>query len=379
MKVQVKVLRDAMKAINLVVEKRNTLPILSCVLIVAGPSQMTLTATDLDLEMTKVIDMEEPGKNKAAAFCVDAGTLDGIARKLPADGIVSLDVGAKGDRIVTVSCGRSRFKLPILPTDDFPRIAVDGGWPVQYEQSRADMIAMLHHVAFAASSEDVRYYLKGVYLHVPGDGDVMNAAATDGHRLARFRVDAPEGAEELAGIILPTKTVKALDSLLEVEGGAANVAMSDTKFSFEIGATTLTGKAIDGQFPDYTRVIPADHTNAAWFCPHALAQAVDRVLTISTEKTRGIALQFEADRIVLTVRSPENGEASEEVPANLTGEPVRIGFNGRYLLDVLAKLKGMGAEGALVQAMVGDEAAPTLWRQSDDARATYVVMPMRVA
>lgn len=376
MKVNVKALRGALKSMMQVVEKRNTLPILSCVLIQSGPAQMTLTATDLDLEISKVIDLEEPGKNKAAAFCVDAGTLSGIANKLPVDGIATLEAVAKGG--LTVNCGRSRFKLPTLPTDDFPRIATDGEWSARYEQSRVDLIAMLHHVAFAASSEDIRYYLKGVYVHVPGGGDTMVAAATDGHRLGRFTVEAPEGADDLTGIILPTKAVKALDSLLDEEGGAVDVSMSAAKFRFEVGASILTGKAVEGQFPDYTRVIPASNPIAAWFDPAALAEAVDRVLTISSEKTRGIALEFEADKVTLRVRSPENGEAVEEVPIDLTGDPVRVGFNGRYLLDVLTKLKSMGAEGARVQAMLLDDAGPTLWRQSDEARATYVIMPMRV-
>lgn len=378
MKVNVKALRGALKAMNMVVEKRNTIPVLSCVMIDGGPSQMTLTATDLDLEISKVIDLEEPGKNKAAQFCVDAGTLEGIARKLPADGVVTMEAGAKGDRAVTVSCGRSRFKLPTLPTEDFPRIAADGRWSAQFEQSRADLIAMLHHVAFAAGTEDARYYLCGVYVHVPTDSEAMIAAATNGHRLARFHVDAPEGSADLAGIILPSKAVGAIEAMLDEEGGAADVAMSAAKFRFEIGATTLTGKAIDGQFPDYNRVIPTGNRTAAWFEPGPLAQAVDRVLTISSDKTRLIAMEWAADRVTLRVTSPEHGEASEDVPCDLTGDAVRIGFNGRYLLDVLNKLKAMGEEGARVQVLLGDAAGPTLWRQSDEARALYVLMPMRV-
>lgn len=376
MKVNVKALRGALKAINLVVEKRNTTPILSHVLLQSGPAQLVLTATDLDLQLSKTIDLEEPGKNKALSICVDAGTLDKIAGKLPVDGIAELLLK---DGKVSVACGRARFSLPTLPAEDLPMIAGASDWPHQWAQEPGELATMLHRVGFAASSEETRYYLNGVYLHVPSDSDCMFAAATDGHRLARHHVDTPEGAEELAGIILPTKAVRAVQSLMDEEGGAVEVAMSKSKFRFDIGQSVLVGKAIDGQFPDYTRVIPAANSIAAWFEPGPLIEAVERVTTISSDKTRCIALDFRADKLVLEVTSPENGTASEEVPIDLTGEPVRIGFNGRYLLDVLGQLKAMSGDGGKVRALLAGPADPSLWQTSDDARTSYVLMPMRVA
>lgn len=375
MKVNVKALRGALKAINLIVERRNTIPVLSHVMIQSTPAQMTLTATDLDLQVTKVIDLEEPGKNKALSICVDAATLASIAGKLPAEGIADIDKGEKGQ--VAISCGRARFKLPTLPAEDLPLIA-SSRWEAQWEQHGGELTAMLHGVAFAASAEETRYYLKGVYLHVPADSECQFAAATDGHRLARFHVPLADGAEAMPAIIVPTKAIKALMSILDEEAGEVGVSVSAGKFQFEVGQTTLMGKAIDGTFPDYTRVIPVGNRIDAWFEPAPLAEAVERVLTISTDKTRALALEFMSDRVVLTVNSPENGTATEEVPIDMTGDTVRIGFNGRYLLDVLAQLKGTGADGAKARVLLNSHDEPTLWQQSDEARATYVLMPMRV-
>jgi DNA polymerase-3 subunit beta len=374
-KVNVKALRGALKAINQVVEKRNTIPILSHVLIDATPGAMTLIATDLDLQIARTIALEEPGKGKALSICVDAGTLASIAGKLPAEGIA--EIVLKDGKII-VSCGRARFNLPTLPGADLPLIAHDGNWPHQWEQEPGELSMMLHRVAFAAGTEDTRYYLTGVYLHVPSDSECLFAAATDGHRLARHHVDTPEGADELAGIILPSKAVKALQSLMEEGSARVDIAMSDTKFRFDLGDAVLIGKAIDGTFPDYTRVIPAGNSIAAWFEPGPLIEAVERVLTISSEKTRLIALDFRADKLVLDVVSAENGTASEEVPIDLTGAPVRIGFNGRYLLDVLGQLKGMSGDGGKVRALLGGPADPSLWQASDESRSAYVLMPMRI-
>lgn len=375
MKVNVKALRGALKAITMIVEKRNTIPILSHVLIQSTPAQMTLTATDLDLQVSKVIDLEEPGKNKALSICVDASTLASIAGKLPADGVATIDQGDKGQ--VAITCGRARFKLPTLPAEDLPLIPAPA-WDAQWEQGAGELTTMLHSVAFAAGSDEARYYLNGVYLHVPDDSECQFAAATDGHRLARFHVPVADGAEVMPAVIVPTKAVKALVAIVDEEGGEVGVAVAKDKFQFEVGQTTLVGKTIDGQFPDYTRVIPAGNTNDAWFEPGPLAEAVERVLTISSEKTRAIALEFMDDRVVLSVNSPENGTATEEVPIDLTGQSVRIGFNGRYLLDVLGQLKSAGGDGAKARVLLNGSADPTLWQQSDEARSTYVLMPMRV-
>lgn len=374
MQISVKTLRAALKAVGTVVEKKATVPILTHVLIRSTPGQMMLTATDMELMVEKTVDLEDAGSNSAMRFCVDADTIKSIAAKLPSEGVASIEAD-EGNGAIIVKCGRSRFKLPTLPTDDFPMIAV-GGWDAEWEQDASALTAMIESVRFAISTEETRYYLNGIYLHVPSASDCQFAAATDGTRLARFHCDVPDGAGDMTGIILPRKAVKALSDLMDEEGGAVAVAVGDKKFRFEVGSTVLTGKAIDGTFPDYTRVIPTENRIDAWFEPAVLAEAVDRVLTISSDKSRAITLEFTEGQVALRVVSPEHGIASEEVPIELSGGPVTIGFNGRFLLDMLDRLKG--AEGARARVLLADGAAPTLWQQSDEARALYVLMPMRV-
>lgn len=375
--IQVKVdrLRAAMKAIDEVVEKRSTVPILSNVLIRSTPGQMTLIGTDMDIMVEKVVDLEDAGANKAMDFTVDATTLKQIAAKLSADGVATIE--ADGNTGITIKCGRARFKLPTLPTDDFPVLAA-GDWDAQWEVSATMLIDMIESVRFAQSTEETRYYLNGIYLHVPDDSECQFAVASDGSRLARFHVEVPDGAGDMPGIIIGRKAVKALADLLDAEGGTVDVAVSTSKWQMAIGSTVLTGKAIDGQFPDYARVIPAANDKAAWIYPGPLAEAVERVLTISSDKSRAIALEFSRDLLVLSVTSPENGTAREEVECEYGSAPLRIGFNGRFLLDMLGRLKGADAEGARAQVKMADEAAPTLWQQSDDARQLYVLMPMKV-
>lgn len=373
--VNVKALRGGLKAIKAVVESRSTVPILSHVRVRSTPGQMHLTGTDLELMIEKTIDLEDAGKNRAMAFCADAGTLEKIAGKLPVDGVATIK--PDGNTGIVITCGRARFKLPTLPVEEYPTLEMSD-WDAQWEQDAGQLTAMIESVGFAMSTEEVRYYLKGIFVHVPDGSGKMFAAATDGHRLARFHAEAAEGATEMPDIIMPKKAISALSHLLDEVTTTVDVSVSTTRFRFEVGTTTLTGKPIDGQFPDYSRVIPSANDKAAWFEPGPLASAVERMLTISSEKTRAIAVQFDAKAITLEVVSVENGTATEEVECEYEGEPLRVGFNGRYLLDILGHLKGTGAEGTRACVRLADAAAGTKWQQSDDADRVYVLMPMRV-
>jgi DNA polymerase-3 subunit beta len=374
MQVKVDRLRAAMKAVDDVIEKRSTIPILSNVMIRSTPGQMTLTGTDMEIMVEKVVDLEDAGANKAMDFTVSASLLKSIAGKLPIDGVAAIE--ADGNTGITVKCGRARFKLPTLPSEDFPKIAI-GGWDAQWEQDKSTLVALIESVRFAQSTEETRYYLNGIYLHVPSESECMFAAATDGSRLARFHCDVPDGAADMPGIIIHRKAIKALADLVDEESGAIEFAVSKSKWQVSIGTTVLTGKAIDGQFPDYTRVIPVANDKVAWIYPGPLAAALERVLTIATDKTRAVAFDFAEDVLTLSVASPENGTASEDLECEYDGEPLRIGFNGRYMLDMLAQLKG-GSDEVRAKVALADAAAPALWQQSDDARQLYVLMPLRV-
>ncbi|MBY0305156.1 MAG: DNA polymerase III subunit beta [Sphingomonas sp.] len=351
-----------------VVERRNTIPILSNVLIEAtADGTIKLMATDLDLQINEHIaaSVETPG-----ATTVSAHTLFDIARKLPEGSQVSLSA-AEGR--MTIMAGRAKFQLSTLPRDDFPVIA-EGELPTSFELPAETLKQIIDKTRFAISTEETRYYLNGIFLHVSDDpSPVLKAAATDGHRLARVTVTRPDGAEGMPDVIVPRKCVAELRKLLDEIDGSVGVSLSATKIRFDLGQALLTSKLIDGTFPDYSRVIPTGNDKILKIDPRAFEEGVDRVSTIATEKTRAVKMALDRDKITLSVTSPENGTAAEEVSGDYAAAPFEIGFNSRYLLDILGQVHG-----DTVEVHLADAAAPTLIRENDKAAALYVIMPMRV-
>ncbi len=352
-----------------VVERRNTIPILSNVLIEASDDgAIRLMATDLDLQVVETIAAQV---ETAGAITVPAHTLFDIARKLPDGSQVRLEA-ADGKMLVTA--GRSRFNLQTLPRDDFPVIA-EGDLPTSFELPATALIEIIDKTRFAISTEETRYYLNGIFLHVTDDDEPkLRAAATDGHRLARMTLSRPAGAEGMPDVIVPRKCVGELRKLLEEAGdGAVQIDLSASKIRFTLGSAILTSKLIDGTFPDYSRVIPQGNDKLLKIDPRSFEEGVDRVATIATEKTRAVKMGLGHDKVTLTVTSPENGTASEEVPGSYSSDSFEIGFNARYLLDILQQVQGDS-----VELHLADESAPTLIREGDGAKALYVLMPMRV-
>ncbi|HYZ48763.1 MAG TPA: DNA polymerase III subunit beta [Sphingomonas sp.] len=351
-----------------VVERRNTIPILSNVLIEASAEGgIRLMATDLDLQIVETV---EAAVDQAGATTVSAHTLFDIVRKLPEGSQVELNA-AEGR--MAINAGRSRFNLQTLPRDDFPIIA-EGELPTRFELPGATLRQIIDKTRFAISTEETRYYLNGIFLHVSDDAQpVLKAAATDGHRLARVTVSRPEGADGMPDVIVPRKCVAELRKLLEEVDGTVGVSLSNTKIRFDLGAAILTSKLIDGTFPDYSRVIPTSNDKLLKLDPKSLMEGVDRVSTIASEKTRAVKLALDRDRVTLSVTSPETGTASEEVPGDYAAQAFEIGFNARYLMDILHQI-----DGDMVEVHLADAAAPTLIRESDKAPALYVLMPMRV-
>ncbi|KQT35416.1 DNA polymerase III subunit beta [Sphingomonas sp. Leaf412] len=348
-----------------VVERRNTIPILSNVLIEAtAEGRLKLMATDLDLQINESIAaaVDQPG-----ATTVSAHTLFDIARKLPEGAQVSLTAA---DGRMAIVAGRARFSLGTLPRDDFPVIA-EGELPTRFELPAETLKQIIDKTRFAISTEETRYYLNGIFLHL-ADG-MLKAAATDGHRLARVTVAKPEGLDAMPDVIVPRKCIAELRKLLDEVDGSVGVSLSATKIRFDLGPAVLTSKLIDGTFPDYTRVIPTGNDKILKIDPKSFMQGVDRVSTIATEKTRAVKMALDRDRITLSVTSPENGTAAEEVPGDYAAAPFEIGFNSRYLMDILGQI---GTD--VVEIHLADAAAPTLIREGDDAAALYVLMPMRV-
>ncbi|MGD9812684.1 MAG: DNA polymerase III subunit beta [Sphingobium sp.] len=351
-----------------VVERRNTIPILSNVSLEAGEGGgLRLMATDLDLQIVEEVEAQvgDPG-----ATTVSAHTLFDIVRKLPEGSQVEL---AAAEGRMSIVAGRYRSSLPTLPRDDFPVIA-EGELPTQFELPAATLRQIIDKTKFAISTEETRYYLNGIYFHVSDEAQpVLKAAATDGHRLARVTVARPDGAQGMPGVIIPRKCVTELRKLLDEIDGSVQISLSDSKIRFGLGNAVLTSKLIDGTFPDYTRVIPTGNDKLMRIDPRSFEEGVDRVSTIASERTRAVKLTLERDKVTLSVTSPENGTAAEEVPADYGADGLEIGFNARYLLDILGQI-----EGDTVEVHLADAAAPTLLRENDKAPALYVLMPMRV-
>jgi DNA polymerase III subunit beta len=371
-------LLKALGHVQSVVERRNTIPILSNVLLRAEGGEaggaLALSATDMDLEIIEQVParIERNGRITAPAH-----TLYDIVRKLP-DG-AQIEMDANGERgAMVLRCGRSTFTLACLPPEDYPVMA-SGDLGHCFAITAAELKTLVDRTRFAISTEETRYYLNGIYLHATKNDEVpvIRAVATDGHRLARVEIVLPEGAAGMPGIIVPRKTVLELRKLIEESEDEIQLALSETKIRFGVGNATLTSKLIDGTFPDYDRVIPTANDKVLEVKCKEFAEAVDRVATISTEKSRAVKLAIapgaNSGSLAVSATSPENGTAVEELEVRYLNEPLEIGFNSRYLLDIAAQIEGEGA-----QFVMSDSASPTIVRDRSDPSALYVLMPMRV-
>ncbi|QCG97663.1 DNA polymerase III subunit beta [Azospirillum sp. TSA2s] len=357
-----------------VVERRNTIPILSNVLLRAGDGELSLAATDMDLEIVETVPatVGRPGGTTAPAH-----TLFDIVRKLPDGSQVELDIGGDGT-ILTLRAGRSQFKLSCLPVEDFPQLS-SGELKHNFSVAAADLRGLIDRTRFAISTEETRYYLNGIYLHAAKskmgslETPVLRAVATDGHRLARVEMPLPDGAEGIPGVIIPRKTVNEIRKLVDEAADRIELSLSDNKIRFGFDSVVVTSKLIDGTFPDYERVIPVGNDKVMEVDAKLFAAAVDRVATISTEKSRAVKLSLVRGALTLSATSPESGSATEELEVNYAESPLEIGFNSRYLLDITQQIEGEGA-----QFTLADAASPTIIRDVADSTALYVLMPMRV-
>ncbi|NYS24796.1 DNA polymerase III subunit beta [Rhodobacteraceae bacterium 2376] len=364
------VLLKAVGQAQSVVERRNTIPILANVLIEAEGEQISFRATDLDIE---VVDRAPAQVERPGATTVSAVLLHEIVRKLPDGALVQLADDPRTGRL-SVTAGRSSFALATLPREDFPVMA-SSEYSANFSAKAGELKRLFEKSKFAISTEETRYYLNGVYMHVAEgeEGRALRCVATDGHRLARVDTALPAGAEEMAGVIVPRKTVNELRKLLDDDDMDIAVSVSETKLRFATPDITLTSKVIDGTFPDYTRVIPAGNTKRLEVDASEFARAVDRVATVSSEKSRAVKLVLEEDRLVLSVNAPDAGAAEEELVVAYGDERLEIGFNAKYLLEIASQVD---RENAVF--MFNASGDPALVREGNDTSAVYVVMPMRV-
>ena len=365
--------------VHRVVERRNTIPILANVLLRAEEG-LQLKATDLDIEVVESIPADVA---QGGATTVPAHMLYDIVRKLPEGAQVSFETQGEGGQML-IRSGRSRFTLQALPEADFPDLAA-GDLPHRFSLPAANLKSLIDKTQFAISTEETRYYLNGIYLHTLDDpaGMLLRAVATDGHRLARVEMAAPEGSGGMPGVIVPRKAVAEIQKL--VEGGEDDVVveLSQAKVRLTFGGAVgdglgtgrvvLTSKLIDGTFPDYQRVIPNGNDKRLTVERGDFARAVDRVSTISSERGRAVKLAIADGRLTLSVNNPDSGSATEEIEVDYDATPLDIGFNARYLLDIAGQLDG---DTALFR--LADPGSPTLIQDREGAPALYVLMPMRV-
>ncbi len=336
-------LLKALNHVQSVVERRNTIPILSNVLMAAQGDSLKLTATDLDIEISEAAPAEV---ERAGQTTAPANYLYDFVRKLPDGAAVKFDVSG-----------------------DDPRLF--------FEIEPTELGRLIDKTRFAISTEETRYYLNGIFFHTVagnGSGDAMlRAVATDGHRLALADAGAPQGAQGMPGVIVPRKTINELKRLLDDAADLVEIAVSPQKIRFALGDAVLTSKLIDGSFPEYARVIPKSNSKKLKIDNKAFSEAVDRVATVSAERSRSVRLALEKDKVTLTVNNPDAGVATEDLAADYGDEGMEIGFNARYLLDVAQQIEG---EEALFE--LADSGSPTLVRDEADEKALYVLMPLRV-
>ena len=352
-----------------VVERRNTIPILSNVLLKAEDGQLSMATTDMDLELSESVaaNVSEKGSTTAPAH-----TLHDIVRKLPDGAEVELSLNSEGTQM-SVKSGRSQFKLSCLPTADFPEIGA-GDLPSGFAVPAAELRALIDRTRFAMSTEETRYYLNGIYLHEADQEGVkvLRAVATDGHRLARFEMPLPEGCAGMPGVIIPRKAIGELRKLVDEAADSIRIELSESKIRFSFDHIVMTSKLIDGTFPDYQRVIPDGNDKIVEVDTKVLTSAVDRVSTISDGKSRAVKIALNGKQMTISASSAESGSATEELEVN--GETdIEIGFNAKYLLDITSQIEGEGC-----RLVLADSASPTIIQDNGDPSALYVLMPLRV-
>ena len=356
--------------VHRVVERRNTYPILANVLLRAADGRVDLRATDLDIEITEAVPAMV---GTAGTTTVPAHTLYEIIRKL-ADG-AEVRLETEGGEQMLLTSGRSRFHLACLSPDSFPDLK-SGSFSHEFAIPAATLRELIERTQFAISNEETRYYLNGIYMHTleVNGAPVLRAVATDGHRMARAETPAPAGACGMPGIIIPKKTVGEVQKLLDGAEGDVQVEISDTKIRFTLDGVVLLSKLIEGTFPDYDRVTPKNNDKQLTVDKASFAIAVDRVSTIASDRGgKAVKLAVRDGNLELSVTNPDHGTATEELAVEFEPESFEIGFNARYLLDIIGQIKSDNAV-----FLFNDSGSPTLVKEDANPSALYVLMPMRV-
>ncbi len=366
-------LLKALSHIQGIVEVRHTLPILSNIIINANENLLTLSSTNLDIYCSDQIsaDTAVPGE-----ISVPAITFFEIIKRLPSGSDVLMKMD-NNDNEITLKCGRSKFKLSTLKTEDFPVIS-DSDLSVNFVLSAEELIRIIDKTKFAVSNEETRYYLNGIFLHKASRNSIhfLRAVATDGHRLAQYDIPLPQGAEEMTGIIIPKKTIFELRKVLDDADGDVSISLNENKIKFSFSNLKIISKVIDGTFPDYTKVIPKNNNKNFKTNNSDLKNAIDRVSAVAANeetKSKAIKLSLENNKLNLSVESQSKGSANEVIDISYVGDNVDIGFNSKYIIDICNEVDGEEVDVSLL-----DSVSPAIILDKTDENLFFVLMPMRI-
>jgi DNA polymerase-3 subunit beta len=363
-------LLKALSHTQMIVERKSVTPILSNVLLSAEENRLSISATDLDLSLIETIpaQIEEKGTTT-----VSAHLFHDIVRKIP-DG-ASIEISEKPDtHLLTLKSGKAKFSLPTLDAKDFTNIKTSG-LPHAFVVHSKDLIHLIGSTRSSMSTEEVRYYLNGIYLHTKevDQRPVLRTVATDGHRLALAEIDQPQGAHGMPDVIIPRKTITEVAKILEEIEGDVHVSLSLTQIIFNFGKALIASRLIDGAFPDYERVIPSNNHASLTVSRKQFCDVVDRVSTITSDKTKGIRVVVEPKSVTVSAFANNQSMATEDCDATYNGQTLSTGFNARYLLEVAQQIKS-----ETIEFKLSDDNAPAILKGIDEQDVFYVMMPLRV-
>tara|TARA_Y100000816_G_scaffold275505_1_gene243797 strand:+ start:430 stop:1557 length:1128 start_codon:yes stop_codon:yes gene_type:complete len=366
-------LLKALSHIHGIVEVRHTLPILSNIILEAKDNELILSSTNLDIYCADKIKAEV---SKEGEISVSAVTFFEIVKRLPSGSEVVMSI-EEGENEIILKCGRSKFNLSTLRTDDFPVIS-DNDLSTNFVLSADELIRVIDKTKFAVSNEETRYYLNGIFLHKADRNSIqfLRAVATDGHRLAQYDIPLPQGAEEITGIIIPKKTIFELRKVLEDANGDVNISLNENKIKFAFNDLKIISKVIDGTFPDYTKVIPQNNNKKFKTNNTELKNAIDRVSAVAANeetKSKAIKLSLNNNKLNLSVESQSKGSANEVIDISYNGDQVDIGFNSKYIIDICNEVDGEEIDISLL-----DSISPAIILDKTDENLFFVLMPMRI-
>ena len=352
-----------------IVEKRNAIPVLSNILIEAKENSLVLSATDMDISITDTINCNviEEG-----SITVSAHTLYDIIRKLP-DGN-EVEFISNDGKMFSIRSGKSRFSLSCLPKKDFPIIEI-GDLNLELSIDSQIFLKLIEKTRFAISNEETRYFLNGIYLHKRSEGEknCLSLVATDGHRLAKIDFNLSGDIPDIPGVIIPRKTIQEISKLLADYTGSIKINIDPNKIIFFIGKSVIISKLIDGNFPDYQRVIPTNNNNILIVNRNEFCMAVDRVSTITNEKSPAIKFKLLKDIMNMTSEDSENGLATEDIVTKYSDSEIEVGFNAKYILEMVNNL-----EDENISLRFNDASSPVIATEESNPDLIYVLMPLRV-